>query len=146
MSMDLLRTSACFFFRILISVDFHRNHLTNSDNQTRDVIDQSHARIHWPITLRVHMSNAKIGISAGKHRPIKMECGTVHFTSLSTSRASIMDSALETVFNTALDNTKVLLYDAVRGVTLERDGTLKRVRLLEEEKVQIQERVTFLEG
>ena len=57
-----------------------------------------------------------------------------------------MDSALETVFNTALDYTKVLLHDAVRGVTLERDDALKRVRLLEEEKVQVQERVTFLEG
>ena len=45
-----------------------------------------------------------------------------------------------------MDNTKVLVHGAVRGVAMERDNPLNRVRILEEEKVQVQERVTFVEG
>ena len=54
---------------------------------------------------------------------------------------------LLSVYSTQLWITpKFLLHDAVRGVILERDDALKQVLLLEEEKVQVQERVTFLEG
>ena len=56
-----------------------------------------------------------------------------------------MDSAVETVFNTALENTKVIVNDTVRGLRMERD-TLMHVRLLEGEKVKVEERVTCLEG
>ena len=74
------------------------------------------------MTLRVHVSNDGIGVSVGKHRPIKMECGTT------------------------LDNTKVIVNDAVRGFRLESADALMHVQLLEEEKVHVEERVTCLEG
>ena len=57
-----------------------------------------------------------------------------------------MDTALETVFSTALDNTKLLVNDAARGLTMERDDAPMRVQLLEEEKVKVEENVTRLEG
>ena len=57
-----------------------------------------------------------------------------------------MDTALETVFSTALCNTKLIVQDALSGLTMERDVALMRVRLLEEEKVKVEESITRLEG
>ena len=58
----------------------------------------------------------------------------------------IMDTALETVFSTALCNTKLIVQDALSGLTMERDVALMRVRLLEAEKVKVEESITRLEG
>ena len=57
-----------------------------------------------------------------------------------------MDTALETVFSTALCNTKLIVQDALSGLTMERDVALMRVRLLEAEKVKVEESITRLEG
>ena len=57
-----------------------------------------------------------------------------------------MDTALETVFSTALCNTKLIVQHALSGLTMERDVALMRVRLLEEEKVKVEESITRLEG
>ena len=57
-----------------------------------------------------------------------------------------MDTALETVFSTVLCNTKLIVQDALSGLTMERDVALMRVRLLEEEKVKAEESITRLEG
>ena len=57
-----------------------------------------------------------------------------------------MDTALETVFSTALGNTKLIVQDALSGLTMERDVALMRVRFLEAEKVKVEESITRLEG
>ena len=57
-----------------------------------------------------------------------------------------MDTALETVFSTALCNTKLVVQDALTGLTMERDVALMRVRLLEVKKVKVEESITHLEG
>ena len=51
-----------------------------------------------------------------------------------------MDTALKTFFSTALDNTNLIVNDALSGLTMERDDALMRVRLLEEEKVKVERR------
>ena len=56
-----------------------------------------------------------------------------------------MDAALEIFFSTALDNTKLIVNGALSDLTMERDDTLMRIRLLEEEKVKVEESVTHLE-
>ena len=53
----------------------------------------------------------------------------------------VLAYALETVFSTA-----AIAQHALSGLTMERDVALMRVRLLEAEKVKVEESITRLEG
>ena len=93
----------------------------------------THYRVLSPLQITKILIQCR---PSGKENVLsKKECGTVHFSSLTSSRATIMDGALLQVVNTAKADTLLKFDDALRAVTSEKDEAVECARVLKEEEV-----------